>query len=339
MMKRYSVMILMAIFAAVALMSSPARAEQAATIVKVDGDVKVQRGGKEKAVKGKFPLAWGDKVIVAKGYAMVHFSSGKKVKVTSSLDITQANAKNDAGGSAGKVKGSNKKNKDLKAKGGSAGAVRAGAADTTVQIVSVLPGSTTTTRPVFAWEAASKAEDGGMHPVTPDESAVVLMDENGEEIWTAKTKDTVAAYPEASDPLAGGAEYTLDVTATVGGEPVKTSSTFYVFDEDEAAEINGTIEAIMAEYAEGDDLIIQHMLLAQYYKQNDMFNEAIDELNKLIALDPYDIDSYYEIADIHYKTGNKKALVETVEKVTALEKELGLDDMPGVDEVGSADTK
>lgn len=332
-MKRYSMMILAVIFAAVALMSAPARAEQAATIVKVEGDVKVQRAGKEKAVKGKFPLAWGDKVIVTKGYAMVHFASGKKVKVTSTLEITQAAAKNDAGGAADKVKGSGKKNKDLKAKGGTGGAVRAAAADTSVQILSVLPGSTITTRPVFAWEASAKAEDGSTHAVTPDETAVVLMDENGEELWSSKTKDNVAAFPDTQDPLSGGMEYTIMVTATVAGEPVETSSTFYVFDKDEAGEIKDTVDAIKAEYSEGDDLIIQHMLLAQYFKQNDMFNEAIDELDKLIALDSYDIDSYYELADIYDKTGNKKALVDTITKVSAIEKELGLDDMPSVDDV------
>ena len=312
------------IFACAALLAlpKPVLAAKAGSIIKVEGDVVVQRSGKEKKVKGKFPLAYGDKVIVKSGYAMVLFDSGKKKKVTDSLKITKK-AASGGSGSASKVDKSNKKNKSLKNKGGVGGAVRAAGDKKTVQILSVLPGSTVNTRPVFAWEPSEEASG----------STVALVDEEGEEVWTAETTENVAAYPEDMDPLEMDMEYTLMVTSNLGDEQVESAATFYVYDEDTAEEIKATADEISTEYAEGDDVIIQHMLLGQYYKQNEMYSEAMDEFKKLVAMDPYDIDSYFEIADIHDKTGNNDALTKTVEKIQELEKELGLEDLPYAEEV------
>ena len=278
-MKR-SIVTLLGLIFALSLMAAPrlCRAENAAMIIKVEGEVKVQRGGKQKVIKGKMPLELGDKVIVsAKGSAVVLFATGKKVTVTSSLEITEANAKVE-GDPAKKDKAKNGvgaavrgPKSDLKAKGGVSGAVRAAGDAKTVQVLSVLPGSTITTRPVFAWQPSGAAES----------NKVVLMDEDGEEVWSAKTKDTVAAMPEDAQPLAPGKEYTLEVTSVIDGEEVSGMSTFYVYDPDETTEIDDTVKSIKTEYTAGDDIIIQSMLLADYYVEKEMYNDAIDELKNI----------------------------------------------------------
>lgn len=290
-------------FAATLLLCGAAYSDDkpAAMIVKVSGTVKVKRGGKEVAVTGKVSLKWGDKVSADKGgSATVLFSSGKSVTVTSSLDITEANAavagkKVSAGaGLSGSVVSSSGK-KDLKAKGGVAGATRSAGAANFVQIVSYLNTNTINTRPVFAWESSSPAETTHLE----------LMNEDGDVVWKTDTKDTVASYPENMTALESGKEYTLNVKSVIEGDTAEMSSTFFVVDKDAAEEISKTVDQIKTEYADEDNLVVQHMLLSEYYKQKELLMDSIGELKKLIALDANDVDSHIALAELYVKIGDK----------------------------------
>lgn len=294
----------------------------AAMIVKVNGDVKVQRGGKQKAITTKFALLLGDKVVVApKSSALILFANGKKVTAISSMEITQAAAALDGkkvspgAGAAGMLMNSvaGSKNADLKAKGGVAGAVRSAGDKANVELLSYLNTSTTNTRPVFAWQPSANA----------DGSKVSLMNEDGDVLWSQQTKDKIAAYPEDKAPLSKGGEYTVEVTSTIDGEDVSSSSTFYELNANEAKSVADTVKSIKNEYSKDDDLIIQHMLLAQYYKQKELYMDAIDELKKLIALDKYDVTSIMTLAQIYDTIGDKAAFKATMAQEQAAEKELG----------------
>lgn len=291
----------------------------AAIVVSVQGDVMVQREGKQKAIKGKFPLMLKDMVIVGKGAsAVVLFSTGKKVTATSNLEITEAAAAIDgkaaSGGVAGMVAGAVAGGgSDLTAKGGVAGAVRAAGDEATVQLLSYLNTSTTETRPVFAWKPSAEAEG----------ATVVLMNEDGEEIWKLETKDSIAAYPEDMDPLEQGLEYTVEITCVIDGAPVSSASTFYILDEDETEEVNAGREAIEKAYPADEDAAIRHMLLGGFYKEKELFMQALGEYEKLVAMDPYDAMSFSEIADINIKTGNLGAAKKASERVAEIDKETG----------------
>lgn len=309
-------------FALMAFAGKEAAAGAAAMIIKVSGDVKVQRDDKQKAIKSKFPLQMGDKVVVADGSsALILFSNGKKVTASSDMEINEeamaiegkeVGAVASASGMLMDSVGGADKNADLKAKGGIGGAVRA-AAKTEVQLLSYLNTTTLDTRPVFAWEPSAEA----------DSSEVVLMDEDGEVVWSSKTEEKLLAYPEDKDPLEQGMEYTYEVKSVIDGEEVSAASTFYIFDEDEAEEISTTITSIKKEYAKDDDVIIQHMLLSQYYKEQEMYMDAIDELKSLIAMDEYDVASRYELAEIYDTIGNKDAFKAELAKIEEIEKEIG----------------
>lgn len=292
----------------------------AAIVISVQGDVKVQRDGKQKDIKGKFPLNLKDTVIVGKGAsAVVLFANGKKVTATANLEISEAAAAIDgkAGGSgvagmvASAVAGSG--GSDLSAKGGVAGAVRAAGDAATVQLLSYLNTSTTETRPVFAWRPSAPSES----------STVVLMNEDGEEVWKTDTKDSLAAYPEDMDPLEQGLEYTVEVTCVIDGAPVSTASTFYIVDEDEAAEIKEGVDAISKAYPEDEDVAIRHMLLGGFYKEKELFMQSLSEYEKLVAMDPFDTMSLSEIAAIHLKTGNVVEAKSVLAKVEEINKESG----------------
>ncbi len=322
-MKKTVILGLVLVFAIAGLACESARAsDTAAMIIKVTGNVKVQRGAKQKAIKSKFPLKMGDKVLVADGSsALILFSNGKKITATTDLEINEAAMKIEgkevsavAGASSMLMKSvaGGDKNADLKAKGGVGGAVRA-AAKTEVQLLSYLNTSTLNTRPVFAWEPSAKA----------DSSKVTLMDEDGEELWSGKTADKLIAYPDDMDPLEPGMEYTYEVKSVIDGDEIEAASTFYILDEDEAAEVKKAVDAIKKQYAKDDDVIIQHMLLAQYYKEKELYMDAIDELKSLVALDEYDVASRMALADIYDTVGNKGAFKAEIAKVEEIEKEIG----------------
>lgn len=322
-----------------------ARAEQAATIIKVDGTVKVQRAGKEKSVKGKFPLAWGDKIVVVSGSARVVFNGCKPMTITADLDITKANAPKDCGGAAVRVKNSNKKTRDLKTAGSGGATIRNYNPGQDVffefsaPIVTILSvnGATAAARPVFRWRVTTMDEIGNIAAVSPDKTLARLLDENGGVLWSTSTVGTIVAYPETLDPLTGGKGYTFEVDITIRDQSAQTAITsFRVLTEAEISEISSVAAAIKTEYADQEDILLRHNLLALYYKQNEMYTEAIAELQDLIALDPYDIDSYYELADIYDNTGNNAARNTCIDKAMAIELDLGISDMPWVDEVSAA---
>lgn len=291
----------------------------AAIVVSVQGDVKVQRDGKEKVIKGKFPLNLKDKVIVGKGAsAVVLFANGKKVTATANLEITEAAAAIDGKAASGGVAGMVASavaggGSDLSAKGGVAGAVRAAGDAASVQILSYLNTSTTETRPVFAWKPSAEAQG----------STVVLMNEDGEEIWRLDTKDSLAAYPEDMDPLEQGMEYTVEITCVIDGAPVSAASTFYILDEDEAEAVKAGQEAIEKAYPADEDAAIRHMLLGGFFKEKELYMQALAEYEKLVAIDPYDSMSFSEIADINVKTGNLGAAKKASERVAEINKETG----------------
>jgi len=308
------------------LLGLQARAEDkaAALVVKTTGEVKVQRGSKQKTIVGKFPLQIGDKVVVSSGgSALVMFANGKKVNVTSTLEITEKAAAVDGTSGNSKLAGmavssaSKGKNADLKGKsGGVGGMVRAaGPAGPTVQIVSVLNSKTLSTRPTFAWITSKPAES----------SSLELLDEEGESVWTATTKDTVAALPEDHAPLKPGTEYTLTVKSIIDGDEAETSSTFVVADEKESKEVTSAVDEVKKQYSEGDDVIIQHMLLSQYYTQKELYMDAISELNKLVALDPYDYQSHIDLSAIYEKIGDKADMKTELETAETIKHKLGED--------------
>lgn len=318
-MKRAWIIGLAVLLAAAWLAGSPDKSEAkgAALIVETKGDVKVQRGGKQKAVKGKFPLEWGDKVIVSGGSATVLYGSGKKVVVKSSHEITEANAKVE--GKAGSKAASAvvaSASSDLKAKDGLGGVTRAAGDAPELTVLAYNNTATTQTRPVFAWEAPEKTVS-----VT-----FTLYDENFEEIWSVKTDKNVLAWPEDKEPLAQGAEYTFMVSADVDGTPVDKDGSFQILDKETSEEILATVEAIKTDYSAEDDMAIQRLLLAQYFKENEMYMDAADQLKAMIALDENDLYAWNELALIYKQTGMKSKLEEALAKITAIEEKFGAQD-------------
>lgn len=304
--------------------AKPEKVKPAALVVKVTGEVMVQRGGRQKVIKGRFPLMWGDKLVVsADSSAVVLYGNGKKVKATSDCEITEANAAIEGkkvsaaeGASSmlmNSVAGSDR-DADLKAKGGVGGAVRAAEGDRpTVQIVSYLETSTTNRRPVFAWETSAEA----------DGSRFVLMNEDGDELWIVETEDNEVPYPEDLIPLKAGTEYTFEVTSVIGGHEASMATTFYILDEEEIKEIEKAVEAINKEYAGEDDVEIRHMLLAQFYKEKEMYTDAVEELKQLVALDETDIGSRRELVAIYLLTGNGTHAEKELEAIEKLKEEFG----------------
>ena len=317
-MKKIMILGLAVIFAVAWLASAPVQAADkgAALIVSVSGDVAVQRGGKQKAVTGKFPLQWGDKVMVKKGSATVLYATGKKVVVKDTHEISQANAKVEgkAGSSAASAVVASASS-DLKAKSGVGGVTRAAGGEPDITILAYVNTTTTETRPVFAWQPSEEVK----------KVTFTLLDENGEEVWSTVTDQSVLAWPEDKDPLSQDMEYTFMITPDLGGAPVTEdySSTFYILDEEAAAEVKDTVAALKAEYSADDDMVIQHLLLGQYYKQNELYMDAIDELKKLVALDEKDVYSWAELAGIYGSIGMNIKAKEAQQKVEALEKEFG----------------
>jgi len=318
-MKKAAILGLAILLAAAWLVSAPVRsdAKGAALIVETKGDVKVQRAGKQKAVSGKFSLEWGDKVIVSGGSATVLYASGKKVVVKDAHDITEANAKVE--GKAGSKAASAvvaSASSDLKAKNGLGGVTRAAGDAPELTVLAFNNTATTDTRPVFAWEAP---ENAGAVTFT-------LYDENFEELWAAKTDKNVLPWPEDKDPLQQGMEYTFMVSADVDGTPVDKDGAFFILDEKAAAEVMETVDAINTDYSAEDDLVIRHLLLAQYYKQNEMYMDAADQLKALAALDENDIYAWNELALVYKEMGMKSKLEQALAKIAELEEKFGAQD-------------
>lgn len=316
------------LFSALAFETASRAEDPAAMIVKVTGSVTVQRGGKQKEVKGKFPLKYGDKLVVPAGSsAQILYANGKKVNVKADYEVSQANSaieggkSNAASGLLVKSFGGGGGNADLKTKGGMGGAVRGAGGKANVQLLSFLNTNTTDTRPVFAWEPSSAAE----------KCSLSLKDEDGKEIWKTDTTDKVAAYPKENEALSVGKEYTVEVTCVIDNEPVQTSSTFYVMNADETKTVQESVTGIKGDYSADDDLVIQHMTLAAYYKEKELYMDAIDELKKLIALDANDLSSHKMLAEIYFKIGNKTEGAKEIKIADELQKDQG-----GLDEGDSA---
>lgn len=322
-MKRTCVCIMLLAFCMVATgMRAFAEDEPAAMILKVSGPVKVQRGERQKQIPGKFPLKWGDKVIAASGAsAVVLFSNGKKETVTGTYDISEGNA-----ALSGKINSpvsiavrmavrSAKKDEDLKAKGGVGGAVRAVAGESVI-LLSYRNTSTLDTHPVFAWRTSAPAS----------QTTLILSTADGDEVWKGKTSEQSIAYPSDRDPLKSGGEYTVEIRSNIGGETANDFSTFNLLEDKEAEEVRSVTQAIQEQYPTLDDAEVRHLLLAQYYKQKQLYTDAVNELKSLIALDPNDSGSYRELAAIYSITGNRMELEEVQKKLEQLEKDAGSGD-------------
>jgi len=325
--QRITVLALAAIFMFTGSILLHAIEKPAGMIVKVDGDVTVQRGDKQKKVKSKCSLMNGDMVLVGEdSSAVILFATGKKIEITSDTEITDEAAEIEAEDSSALTNASKmmvesvsaEKGEDLKTQGGVGGVVRGKVADPSlvpvgVRFLSYLNTSTINTRPVIAWETGDQ-----MAACT-----LVLMNEEGETVWKQETDENIAAYPEDRDPLKRGVEYTAEVTCEGDGEQASEISTFYVLGEEEAAEVRETVKMIMQQYSEDDDIVIQHMLLANYFKEKELYNASIDEWKKLVALDAYDTVSLGELAGVYREIGDYRAVADTTAKIEKIQDELG----------------
>ncbi|MFH1539373.1 MAG: hypothetical protein ABIH66_10470 [bacterium] len=104
---------------------------------------------------------------------------------------------------------------------------------------------------------------------------------------------------------------------------VSAATSFYILGEEEAGEVKKAAEEIKKEYPEEEDVVVQHLLLAQLYKDKELYMDATDELKALIALDETDLGSRRELVDIYLLTGNAKYAERELEAIEKIRKEQG----------------
>jgi hypothetical protein len=205
-----------------------------------------------------------------------------------------------------------KKDEDLKAKGGVGGAVRSVDGESVI-LLSYRNTSTLDTHPVFSWKTSAPSS----------KTVLILSTADGDEVWKENTSGQSAAYPADKEPLKPGGEYTVEIRSDMGGETADDFSTFNLLDEKEADEVRSVAQAIKDQYPSADDTEVRHLLLAQYFKQKQLYMDAANELKSLIAIDPNDSSSLRELAAIYSITGNRTELEEIQKKLDQIDKEAG----------------
>ena len=270
------------IFAATAWASAVQK--PAAMIIRTHGKITVQRHGKQKTVQGKFPLKFGDRLVVARdAWALLLYPDGKKFKADADMEITTPPASAASALSVG-----------LDHYGGIGAGVRTmNILSMYAQIISPLNTAVTDPRPEFRWELSQ--------PGAP--ATLVLFGENGNQIWSVTTTDSSAVLPADVPDLQPGRIYSLELTADLDGFFFTSTSEFNILEPDRAREIMDRAEQILIQNM--DDDFSLRMLLARHYADNGLMDRAVQELERLAAAQPDNIIALLELADMYYAAGRE----------------------------------
>lgn len=294
--------------AALALACGPAMAgprKPAALVLKVAGEVTVQRDGKQKALVKGMALQWNDRVIVGKGAgALVLFRNGKQLQIQKTMNITTEAGAMDPAQQGQQQSGSafSGAPSDLDMYGGSAAGTRnyLGALDDIAPWALVTAPRNTRildTHPAFAWSSSQ----------TGATAIMVLRDENGFEIWATGTAQSQAQYPPGAPPLTHGNAYSVTLTAVVDGRTVNAETQFLVMEKERAEDIRAQVRKIETDLPGPENAFARRMILSGLYARNELYMDAIGELEQALREEPDQIMAWLELADLHHVTGNARA--------------------------------
>jgi hypothetical protein len=273
----------------------------AALVLKVTGKATVQRANRRKAAEPRMGLQWGDRVSVSPGASvLVLFRNGKQLLIEKDTGITRAAADMDDATDApmqipSAIGGGLD---DLDLYGGAGAGTRNYGGD----LAGILDSATITaprrtkildTRPVFAW---SVSEPGAV-------ALLVLNDERGDEAWATATSALQAAYPEKGPALQAGAAYSVSLTAVINGHTYTDETEFYIYPEKQAQAIRAEADKLADQFKGRDDAFARHMVLASFYRDYELYADAVRELGILLRAEPANVAAWLELADMYHATG------------------------------------
>ncbi len=77
---------------------------------------------------------------------------------------------------------------------------------------------------------------------------------------------------------------------------------------------NGIELLLQGEYEIPDNMVIRHFL-ARFYMEDSRLDLAIDELEKVLEVQPENYDAYYDLGKVHFELGNYAPAIENFENV------------------------
>ena len=292
-MRYFTGICIVLLFLAAQAVPAQAAAEKAATILKIKGKVDIQRNGKQNRAtskNGKVPLTWNDRIVVRsdKGYALVLYTTGRKVKVTEKHTVTKENSRVPDK----KKKGTEKASIAFSRIGGARNPIKSPRG---LYIISPFNHSLTNPRPEFLW---AMPQDAG--PAT-----LTISDINDEILWSVTASTTAFAIPAAAPPLPRGEIFIMRVTAIIDGQEQEATSGFSILTQEEIDELNAAIADVQEDFAgdDPDDIVLRLTLEAELYAEYELFPEAARALRQRLDLDPEDTLGRDALVDMLFATG------------------------------------
>ncbi len=286
------------------LFSAQAMAAPAGLVMMVKGDAKV--GGKP--LKPKMPLNKGEKITAAAGAMVLYLTpAGQKVLVKGPVTHAVSGGGATAGspGAAAKAmsllsKGMSNmvdKNRDFKSQGGVGGVKRSGPATGSLVLTYPLNSAIREDRISITWLG-----DKGDYKVT-------LADDTGMEWFNLETPENVLHYPDSLHPMKPGGMYTLSVEGPAQGASTRQTSTFWLPEEQELAELDRQLAELEKEFASEPEakLTLQAALL----EAGGLYHEAVQLQNELLKRNPKDIVALIQKLQLQEKMGDTAGATQT----------------------------
>lgn len=273
-----------------------------AVLLSCNGDVVVAKGNGTE-VKGSFGLQLEDGDIVRTGGGAdveIHFSNGSWIHVGAGSDmhIKGPETKNVGTDSQQKEKSFERVQDFLKLKDpeGTTSLAMLRSVEKTNDLELESPCQTKIHRSPFAfrWKSSDPAE----------ELKLTLYDENGI-LWEHTVKGTTnLSYPADAPELAPGITYswTLETTDPLKFPPVRSTAAFFeILSPDEEKRLEADLEGIAEETIKAESAF--HLARASVFFSYGLFEDAIEETQKVLEVDPENTALHAILARLYAEVG------------------------------------
>ncbi|MBI3948647.1 MAG: hypothetical protein HY321_22235 [Armatimonadetes bacterium] len=175
------------------------------------------------------------------------------------------------------------------------------------QLLSPLPQKTRSDRPEFAWTPVEGA----------DLYEVCAEDQHGKVLLKRQTTGTRLPYPPELPALARNAGCRWSVEARAGAHVLaRNNGEFHVLAARSVAALARQEVAVRQQLVPGDTTA--PILLARLHMDFGLCGEAIEQLERAVAINPEDPGLHEELAHLHSYVGNTLAAQKATERAAAL---------------------